>query len=192
MSSRLKVIVIGLTLVVIAMAVAKVLPGPWQGDKALAETGTSPSAEARGQEPLRKITCVRGVAQAGLRAGAIDISVACAPRGNQGRVAFSLATYAAGKEKRASKISSFRRRPLLLGAGSGNKFGSCQLHSDVLDCEAIAHRSLRVEGRIWVKAPQRCDSGIAIFVARPAECGSEGCHPVLIVKNLYRGLPRGC
>jgi len=150
------------------------------------------SQRIRSDEPLKHVTCFHAVAWASEHPGAIDFSVACAPRGNQDRVVFSIVTYSVEKEKGSPRIIHFRRRPLLLRNSARVQFGSCQLHPGVLDCEAATHDPVRVRGRLWLKPRERCSAGLSIFVVRPANCEMEGCHPVLVVKRLYRGIARGC
>lgn len=183
---------IGLALAVLVLVAIKFAAQPEEESKAAPVAKVLSPRTTRSDEPLRHVTCFRGVAWTGKHTGAVNFSVACAPRGNQDRVAFSISTYSVEKGKGNPQILNFRHRPLLLRNRGPARFGSCQLHRRVLDCEAATHDPVRVKGRIWLKPQVRCSTGLSIFAVRPANCEAQGCHPVLVIKSLYRGIPRGC
>lgn len=191
-SHRLTLLIISAALIFAVLVAVEVSAHSGAEQEALAVGAAPVGGNAQRELPLRGLTCLHGVAWAGKKAGSINFSVACAPKDGRDHVVFSLSTYAVEKGKGSPRIVGFRRKPPLLGGGSGRQFGSCQLHSRVLDCAALAQGPVRVRGRIWMKPQERCRTGITIFVVRPANCETEGCHPVLVVKRLYRAIARGC
>lgn len=180
-----------LAIVVLGLGGLSGLPG---GDAEAPRSNEPRSAPEKGEASSPRPSCFAGSMWLGPREGAIHFRARCRPTAPSGTidVAVSRVTLA---ETQLVPLRAFQRFPLLKGTGAVRR-GRCvrerRTHGQIL-CGAKVKGSAVLEGRIWVRADERCESNIQLVSGPSYEPCRGVCTAVLTAPTLIvSGLPRGC